>query len=85
MAYDITEGFSREKQTLPERFFKTIDRGPYKGEKLDPAKLEEMKTKYYKLRGWDEKTGIPTEELLNKYGLEDVAQNLKDLNTLPNK
>jgi aldehyde:ferredoxin oxidoreductase len=32
---------------------------------------------YYDERGWDIKTGIPTEETLLELGLEDVAKDLK--------
>jgi aldehyde:ferredoxin oxidoreductase len=32
-----------------------------------------MKDDYYKLRGWDIETGIPTREKLVELGLEDVA------------
>jgi len=42
-----------------------------------------MKTKYYELRRWDVKTGIPTEETLKELGLDDVAARLKKLGRLP--
>jgi len=28
---------------------------------------------YYELRGWDEKTGLPTEKTLAALGMEDLA------------
>ena len=34
--------------------------------------FEESKTEYYKLMGWDEKTGLPTRGTLKKLGLEDI-------------
>ena len=38
--------------------------------------LEKMKDEYYQLIGWDLKTGMPTREALDKYGLEDVAEKM---------
>ena len=32
---------------------------------------------YYKVRGWDKKTGIPTEKHLKELGLGDVARKMK--------
>jgi aldehyde:ferredoxin oxidoreductase len=43
---------------------------------LDRQKFEEMKTDYYRLRGWDVKTGYPTVAKLNELGLPEVAQDL---------
>jgi aldehyde:ferredoxin oxidoreductase len=39
---------------------------------LDREKFEQMKEEYYKQRGWDPKTGIPTREKLTELGLEDA-------------
>ena len=46
-------------------------------------KFEEMKSRYYELRGWDIATGAPTEEILRKHGLETVAEDLKKRGRLP--
>jgi aldehyde:ferredoxin oxidoreductase len=78
-AYLLQEGYTREKQVLPERFYEPIKEGPFTGMQLTHEELEGMKTKYYQLRGWDEKTGIPTEETLKRYGFNKAAQNLKDV------
>ena len=40
-------------------------------------------TMFYKEMGWDEKTGAPTKETLEKLGMSDVAAELKELNLLP--
>jgi aldehyde:ferredoxin oxidoreductase len=32
---------------------------------------------YYRMRGWDEKTGIPKPERLTALGLEDIAQDME--------
>ncbi len=47
---------------------------------------EDMKlalTMLYKEYGWDEKTGAPTRETLERLGLKDVADELDSLNLLP--
>jgi len=40
-----------------------------KGIKIDKRKFEEMLDEYYTLHGWDN-NGIPTEETLQKLGIE---------------
>ena len=59
------EGISQKDDTLPDRFLK-------EGRKNDPKNrtvpLARMISKYYKLRGYDEK-GIPTRKVLKKYAI----------------
>jgi len=83
-AYEVINGRTRKNDTIPKKEFNNpVSRGPWKGMKLDPQKFEKMKDRYYTLRGWDIKTGIPTEETLKKSGLEDVAEDLKKRGLLP--
>jgi aldehyde:ferredoxin oxidoreductase len=42
------------------------------GNVLDRDKFAAMLREFYQLRGWDEKTGLPTRETLIKLGMEDV-------------
>ena len=44
------------------------------GNVLDRKKFAGMLKEYYQLRGWDEKTGLPTRETLKKLGMEDMIQ-----------
>jgi aldehyde:ferredoxin oxidoreductase len=44
------------------------------GNVLDRDKFTAMLKEYYRIRGWDEKTGLPTKETLEKLGMEDLAQ-----------
>ena len=46
------------------------------GNKLDKSKFTEMLKEYYRLRGWDEETGIPTAETLETLGLADTVSAL---------
>jgi aldehyde:ferredoxin oxidoreductase len=51
-----------------------------KGSVLDRNRFELMKDEYYRLRGWDVATGLPTESKLAELGLTDVASELRKLN-----
>jgi len=43
-----------------------------KGSTLDKEKYTHMLKEYYRLRGWDEETGLPLPETLKDLGLSDV-------------
>jgi len=80
-AFNVKEGITRKDDNLPERFTKEpMPSGPSKGHVCN---LEPMLDDYYKLRGWDVKTGIPTRENLEKLGLKDIADELERLGKLP--
>jgi aldehyde:ferredoxin oxidoreductase len=83
-AYEASEGMTSMLDTLPKSFFNNpIKSGVWKGAVLEPEPFEEMKRRYYALRGWDPHTGIPTEETLKRLGLEDVARKLEARGKLP--
>ena len=42
-----------------------------------------MKDRYYALRGWDQKTGLPTRATLEAYGMKEVADDLEARGLLP--
>jgi aldehyde:ferredoxin oxidoreductase len=85
-AYCVREGMTRQTDSLPKRYMdKPIERGEYKGEILETSKFEEMKSKYYALRGWDIATGIPTKETLEQTGLGNIARDLEKRGKLPKK
>jgi len=64
---NIREGLTAEDDKLPERFFQPKS-GALADKPLDREKMEEAKSYYYTLMGWDPKTGVPlkgkVEELL---------------------
>jgi aldehyde:ferredoxin oxidoreductase len=71
------EGMGREQDVLPARLAEDpLPRGPAKGMVIDRATLEMMKDAYYRDRGWDEKTGIPTAAKLESLGIGDLAARL---------
>lgn len=51
--------------------------------KLDRDDMQLALTMLYREYGWDEKTGAPTRETLEKFNLKDIADELDRLNLLP--
>jgi len=75
-AFNLKNGFTREDDRLPDRFFKDkILYGPTKGETLSRRKFEKELDRYYDIRGWDEE-GIPMKTTLTKLGLQDMADEI---------
>jgi aldehyde:ferredoxin oxidoreductase len=52
------------------------------GRTLDRQKVEDWKTKFFTLEGWDVKTGWPTRATLEELGLGHVADELEKQNKL---
>jgi aldehyde:ferredoxin oxidoreductase len=78
-AYWVRETYNwgREMDTPPARWFEEpFTQGEFKGSSLDKSKYEQMLSWYYELRGWDE-NGVPDMGTLEKLGLEDVAEELR--------
>lgn len=76
-AFWVREGFTREDDHLQGRVVdEPVAEGPYQGERIDPQKFERMLDDYYRVRGWEVETGIPTRERLERLGLKDVADEL---------
>ncbi|MCP4535576.1 MAG: aldehyde ferredoxin oxidoreductase family protein [Chloroflexi bacterium] len=65
------EGITRQHDTLPKRFLEEPlpeGSGPSTGSVLE---LEPMLDEYYRARGWDMETGLPTKEKLKELGLDE--------------
>jgi aldehyde:ferredoxin oxidoreductase len=52
------------------------------GRHFDKNKFEEFKTRFYRLQGWDMRTGYPTRGTLESLDLIYVADELKKNNRL---
>jgi aldehyde:ferredoxin oxidoreductase len=69
--YNFTEGLfvgmHGSKMIMPGPGAQPVDMS---GNKLDREKFVAMLKEFYRLRGWDEETGIPKKETLKKLGLE---------------
>ncbi len=71
--FNYREGFRREDDRLPGRFFEdAFTVGPKKGSVLDRAKFDAMLTQYYQDRGWNPDTTKPGESKLKDLGLDSI-------------
>lgn len=73
-AYCAREGLDRTWDVLPKRLMEDpLPEGPAQGMVIDWETMEMMKDAYYRSRGWDLTTGVPTQEKLVELELDDVA------------
>lgn len=72
-AFNFKHGMQRSEDYLPERLKEPLPAGGSKG---SVAHLDQLIEKFYKLRGWDLRTGKPTKERLEQLGMIDIAKEL---------
>lgn len=64
--YLVRNGLNRKDDNFPSRFYdEAIQGGPRDGARLSRQEVNEYLNEYYRLRGWDERTGIPKPEKLH--------------------
>ncbi|MDZ7264562.1 MAG: aldehyde ferredoxin oxidoreductase family protein [candidate division KSB1 bacterium] len=69
--FNVREGFSKKDDTLPARCLtEPLPSGPAKGHVVE---LDEMRSEYYQLMGWDE-NGVPTAEKLRELQLDEICR-----------
>lgn len=69
--FGVREGIRRIDDLPPQRLYnEPVATGPAAGERLDHERYEAMLNEYYQLRGWDETTGIPLRQRMQRLGLE---------------
>jgi len=74
----IHVGFDRTDDYPCDRYFnEPVKSGPFKGERIDHDKWNQMLDTIYELHGWDKKTSRQTREGLQNIGLADVAEMLE--------
>jgi len=79
-AFLVREGIRRKDDVLMgKQAREAVASGPFKGERLDPERFQQMLDQYYELRGWDKTTGIPLPDRLEELGLSDIARDLAAL------
>ncbi len=77
-AFGVREGISRKHYYPPWRLAnEPIADGPKKGSIVTREQWDEMFDNYFKLRGWDIATAIPTRARLEELGLKYVADELE--------
>jgi len=74
--FNLREGFSREDDRLPGRFYETPQEGPLKEVKIDPDTQREVIEVYYQLLGWN-RDGVPTKACLTALDLEWASSYLE--------
>jgi aldehyde:ferredoxin oxidoreductase len=74
-AYNALHGITRADDRLPRRF--TEEPSPSAGAKGQIAHAEEMLDEYYELRGWDPRSGWPTQATLKRLELDAAAERLE--------
>ncbi len=74
-AFNLRSKIGKDKDAPSERYGSTHIDGPYKGIGIKPH-LESMLNKYYRLMGWDEKTGKPLPQTLKKLSLEHIIEDI---------
>ena len=72
-ALAVRDGRTRQDDLLHTIYFEKEDAG---GRKYLREDLERSKSEYYKLMGWDVKSGTPTRSTLERLELKDVAEGL---------
>jgi len=82
-AFLVREGITKEDDFLRGKWVRgAVPDGPFKGHTIEKDDWGKMLEEYYVTRGWEPKTGIPAEGTLEKLGLHDVAQELKEMGRL---
>jgi len=73
--FNIREGFKRENDCLPERFFQPHTSGALSETAIKPEDFKSAIINYYKMIGWNE-DGIPTKSKLEELDIDWVSQYL---------
>jgi aldehyde:ferredoxin oxidoreductase len=71
-AFNMRHGCTRSEDTLPKRLMKESNKRAG-GAVVD---LSETLPEFYRIRGWDPATSIPTRDKLRELGLDDIAEDL---------
>ena len=74
--FNLREGFTREDDWLPPRFFQPQTSGALSETSVDPDELRKAVDTYYEMMGWDE-NGAPTEGTLYRLSIGWASQHLQ--------
>ena len=78
--FNYREGFRREDDSLPERFFtEAFTVGPQTGAIVDRTEFRELMDAYYTDRGWDLKTTKPSQKTLASLGMDFAWDEIANL------
>ena len=76
------ENRTRNEDMLNEPYFKKAIMAVVSSGPIDKEKFEQLKDRFYQLRGWDVETGQPTRVKLEELGLGNVADELANIGRL---
>ncbi|MDR2131925.1 MAG: aldehyde ferredoxin oxidoreductase [Clostridiales Family XIII bacterium] len=79
----LIRDFGRDRDMEVAAIFPTMQYPDPLGQTVEWKEWNDLVDIYYARRGWDVKTGWPTRETWEKYGLADVAEELAALGKLP--
>ena len=74
--FNAREGFTSKDDILPNRFYQPYDNGPLKGVAMSQEAMQQALQTYYKMSGWDPRTGAPTAEKLHELDLSWAVEEL---------
>jgi len=84
-AYLVREGFTRKDDDWPARFYEEpMPDGPAEGALLSRDNMNRLLDRYYDLRGWNQKTGLPTKAKLIELDLDYIADELSKVGLISN-
>ena len=72
-AYSVREGMTRKDDHWPANFY---------GGSFQKKEIDRLLDRYYELRGWDKKTGIPSPQKLVELRLDEIIDQLQKLGCL---
>jgi aldehyde:ferredoxin oxidoreductase len=74
-AFNVREGINPITQSIPGRAFgePSLDEGPTKGIRVE---IENMTAEYLDDMGWTQDAAIPTRQVLERLGLQNIADDL---------
>ncbi len=79
-------GFDRKDDYPPAKLIDIpVDKGIYKGQRLELENWEKMLDRYYQIHNWDISSGRPTEKILKELDLSCVLNKLKNSGVLLKK
>jgi aldehyde:ferredoxin oxidoreductase len=79
----LIRDFGRDRDMEVGAIFPTMQYPDPLGQTVGREEWDDLVDLYYARRGWDAKTGWPTRETWEKYGLKDVADALGAIGKLP--
>jgi aldehyde:ferredoxin oxidoreductase len=74
-AFNIREGFSKDDDWLPKRFFQPTTSGALSKTAINPDEFKNARSTYYGMMGWDD-NGIPTKAKLEELDIDWVSKML---------